>query len=346
VRSRSFIIISCLLGVFFIAIGGLIAYDATYKNKIADGVSVGGVDVGGMSREQARDRILTDMRARARQPIVARDGTAHFSLTPRAMGATFDVNGMVDDAVQRSREGSIFSRAYREVRGQPLHDAEVGARVNYSKLVLARFINRVERTLNRKAVDAHLEYADGRFKRVPGLRGVRVDSRALHSRLEGAITGLAPGTIRINAAKHDPKVTLAQVAKANPTIVVVDRPNFRLRLYKNLKLVKTYGVAIGASGYDTPPGEYRIEDKTVDPTWYVPHAAWAGSLAGQVIPGGSSANPLKARWLGFGGGRGIHGTAEDSSIGSAASHGCIRMHVSDVEALYPRVPLGAPLYVV
>jgi lipoprotein-anchoring transpeptidase ErfK/SrfK len=345
VRSRSFIIIASLLAVALLGIGGVAAYDQMNKDKIAEGVSVGGVEVGGMTRSEARDAITRDMRLRARQAVVVRDGTAHFRLTPRAMGAQFDVDGMVDDAIARSREGNIFTRTYREARGQSLN-AEVPARVTYSKLVLSRFINRVERTLNRKPVDAHLEYADGKFKRVPGKRGVRVNSRVLHAQLESAITGLAPGTIHVKATKHDPKVTMAKLVKANPTILVVDRPNFKLRLYKKLKLVKTYGIAIGAAGFDTPAGEYHIDDKTVDPTWYVPpDAAWAGSLAGQVIPPGPE-NPLKSRWLGFGSGRGIHGTADDASIGSAASHGCIRMHVPDVEALYPRVPLGAPLYVV
>jgi lipoprotein-anchoring transpeptidase ErfK/SrfK len=345
VRSRSFIVIASLLAVLLLGIGALTAYDQMNKDQIAEGVTVGGVEVGGMSRSEARDAISRDMRLRARQAIVVRDGTAHFSLTPRTMGAQFDVDGMVDDAIARSREGNIFARTYREVRGESLN-AEVPARVTYSKLVLARFINRVERTLNRSPVDAHLEYADGKFKRVPGKRGVRVESRALHSQLESAITGLAPGTIHVKAVKRDPKITMAELAKANPTIVVIDRPNFKLRLYKSLKLVKTYSVAIGQAGYDTPAGEYHIDDKTINPTWYVPpNATWAGSLAGQVIPPGP-ANPLKSRWLGFGGGRGIHGTADDASIGSAASHGCIRMHVSDVEALYPRVPLGAPLYVV
>jgi lipoprotein-anchoring transpeptidase ErfK/SrfK len=345
VRSRSFIVIASLLAVLLLGIGALTAYDQMNKDNIAEGVTVGGVEVGGMSRSEARDTITRDMRLRARQAIVVRDGTAHFSLTPRAMGAQFEVDAMVDDAIARSREGNIFARTYREARGQSLN-AEVPARVTYSKLVLARFINRVEGTLNREPVDAHLEYADGTFKRVPGKRGVRVESRTLHSKLESAITGLAPGTIHVKAVKRDPKITMAKLAKANPTIVVVDRPNFKLRLYKNLHLVKTYSVAIGQAGYDTPAGEYHIDDKTINPTWYVPpNAAWAGSLAGQVIPPGPE-NPLKSRWLGFGGGRGIHGTADDASIGSAASHGCIRMHVSDVEALYPRVPLGAPLYVV
>src|SRR5436190_1887665 len=76
-----------------------------------------------------------------------------------------------------------------------------------------------------------------------------------------------------------------------------------------------------------------------------PNAAWAGSLAGQVIPGGAPNNPLKARWLGITDGVGIHGTGEDWSIGSRASHGCIRMHVHDVIALYLRVPVGTPVLI-
>ena len=77
----------------------------------------------------------------------------------------------------------------------------------------------------------------------------------------------------------------------------------------------------------------------------MPNSAWAGSLAGQAIPGGAPNNPLKARWMGIANGVGIHGTAEDWSIGSRASHGCIRMHVSDVIDLYRRVPVGTPVLV-
>jgi lipoprotein-anchoring transpeptidase ErfK/SrfK len=100
------------------------------------------------------------------------------------------------------------------------------------------------------------------------------------------------------------------------------------------------------AGLSTPAGQYRIQDKQVDPAWHVPNSAWAGSLAGQVIPGGAPNNPLKARWLGIANGVGIHGTAEDWSIGSRASHGCIRMHVADVKELFPRVPVGTPVLIV
>jgi lipoprotein-anchoring transpeptidase ErfK/SrfK len=63
------------------------------------------------------------------------------------------------------------------------------------------------------------------------------------------------------------------------------------------------------------------------------------------VAGGSAENPLKARWMGIVNGVGIHGTGEPSSIGTRASHGCIRMTVPDVVDLYPRVPVGTPVLI-
>ncbi len=68
-------------------------------------------------------------------------------------------------------------------------------------------------------------------------------------------------------------------------------------------------------------------------------------LAGTVVPGGVPENPLKARWLGIYDGAGIHGTDQTYSLGSAASHGCIRMAIPDVIELYDQVPVGAPIYI-
>src|SRR5437588_6503582 len=107
---------------------------------------------------------------------------------------------------------------------------------------------------------------------------------------------------------------------------------------------KTYIIAVGQKGLETPAGVYEINDKQIDPSWHVPNSSWAGALAGRVIPPGPD-DPLKARWMGFNGGAGIHGTADDSSIGTAASHGCIRMHIPDVIDLYNQVSVGAPVYV-
>jgi lipoprotein-anchoring transpeptidase ErfK/SrfK len=140
------------------------------------------------------------------------------------------------------------------------------------------------------------------------------------------------------------KVTRKDLSKKYGTIIIVDRSRFKLRLYKKLKLSKTYGVAVGQIGLETPSGLYAINDKQVNPTWNVPKSAWAGKLAGKSIPPGPG-NPLVARWLGIYNGVGIHGTDSPGSIGTAASHGCIRMVPKQVIDLYDRVPMGTPVYI-
>jgi lipoprotein-anchoring transpeptidase ErfK/SrfK len=145
--------------------------------------------------------------------------------------------------------------------------------------------------------------------------------------------------------KHtQPEITRAQLAEEYPIYVTVDRAEFKVRLFINLKLAKSYTVAIGAAGYDTPTGLYSIQSKEVNPTWHVPDSDWAGELAGQDIPPGPG-NPLVARWMGIYDGAGFHGTHETGSLGTAASHGCIRMAVSDVIDMFDRVEVGDPVYI-
>ncbi|HEV2771991.1 MAG TPA: L,D-transpeptidase, partial [Thermoleophilaceae bacterium] len=67
--------------------------------------------------------------------------------------------------------------------------------------------------------------------------------------------------------------------------------------------------------------------------------------AGKTIPGGRADNPLKARWMGIYDGAGIHGTDDTSSLGTNASHGCIRMSIPEVKELYARVSVGTPVYI-
>jgi lipoprotein-anchoring transpeptidase ErfK/SrfK len=148
---------------------------------------------------------------------------------------------------------------------------------------------------------------------------------------------------RVNVVK--PSVTTATVAQQYPTYLTLDRSTYQLKLWKNLELEKTYTVAVGQVGLETPAGLYSIQDKQVDPAWHVPNSDWAGDLAGQVIPGGTAENPLKARWMGIFNGAGIHGTSDEASLGSAASHGCVRMAVTDVIDLYDRVDVGTPIYI-
>ena len=141
------------------------------------------------------------------------------------------------------------------------------------------------------------------------------------------------------------KVRSKDLARRYGTVVTITQSSFRLRLFKRLKLSKSYGVAVGQPAYPTPSGLFSIANKAVDPPWTAPNSPWAGAYRNETVPGGSAENPLKARWMGIVSGVGIHGTGIPGSIGTMASHGCIRMTVPDVIDLYPRVPVGTPVLI-
>jgi lipoprotein-anchoring transpeptidase ErfK/SrfK len=133
-------------------------------------------------------------------------------------------------------------------------------------------------------------------------------------------------------------------AKALLGFIRVDRAKRKLYLYQDGKLVKTYSVAVGQPTYPTPVGTFAIISKEVNPTWYPPNSPWAKG-AKPIGPGPNCPLQARAMWLSAPA-VGIHGTNAPSSIGHAASHGCIRMRVADVIDLYKRVFVGTPVQIV
>jgi lipoprotein-anchoring transpeptidase ErfK/SrfK len=342
-RHKSFIFVGALVLILVVASVGAFAYDSSREDTIAEGVTVAGVDVGGMKVDEARSAVQRQLQGALDEPIVVRRGKQRFTLSAQDAGVHADVGGMVDEAIAKSREGSIVTRVARDITGGS-EDAQVPARVTYSEQAVNGLVKRVAAKLNQEPRDASVDFPS--LEEVQEQPGVKVRTAALRQRIAQSLT--VPGVDRIvkpPVKTVQPKVTTAQLAKKYPVVLVADRGSFQLRLYKDLKLSKAYTVAVGAVGFDTPAGLYHIQNKAVDPAWTVPHSDWAGDLAGQVIPGGTAENPLKARWLGIYDGAGIHGTDETYSLGSAASHGCIRMAVSDVIDLYDQVPVGAPIYI-
>jgi lipoprotein-anchoring transpeptidase ErfK/SrfK len=342
-RSKWFILVAILL---LVLVGGAVAayaYDSSRDELIAEGVTVAGVDVGGMQLEEARRVVARELETPLEQPIAVVRGEQRFTLSAEDAGVEADVPGMVDEALRASREGNILSRVTRDLTGGE-EDAQVPARVSYDREAIQDLVARVERGLNRPARDAEVDFPS--LERVKERKGRQVKAAVLEQRLGQALT--VPGVdrrIRAPVRLVQPKVTRAELADRYPTLLVADRANFKLRFYKGLELVKEYTVAVGALGFDTPAGLYHIQNKAVNPAWSVPDSDWAGDLAGTVVPGGVPENPLKARWLGIYDGAGIHGTDQTYSLGSAASHGCIRMAIPDVIELYDQVPVGAPIYI-
>jgi lipoprotein-anchoring transpeptidase ErfK/SrfK len=341
-RHKSFILVAVLLLILVCGAVAAYAYDSSRKDRVAEGVTVAGVNIGGMTSDQARRTINRELSEPLEQPIAMTWKRQRFNLSAQDAGVKADVDGMVDEALAKSREGNLFSRVARDLTGGE-ENAQVPARVTYDQSAIDALVKRVSRSLNRPARDAQVDFPS--LHEVKEQNGMAVKSAVLRQRLAQALT--VPGVARRVKAPvrvTKPKVTEAQIADKYPVLLIADRTAFQLRLYKKLQLVKSYTVAVGAVGFDTPAGLYHIQNKAVDPTWNVPNSAWAGDLAGKSIPPGPD-NPLKARWLGIFDGAGIHGTDETYSLGSAASHGCLRMAVPDVIELYDQVPVGTPIYI-
>jgi lipoprotein-anchoring transpeptidase ErfK/SrfK len=341
-RHKTFILVAVFLVLLLIGAVAAYAYDSSRDDVVAKGVTVAGVDVGGMQVVDARRVIARELRAPLEKPISVVRAGKRFTLSAQDAGVHADVDGMVAEALEASRSGNLITRVTRDLTGGE-EQAQVPARVTYDEQAIDDLVKRVRNTVNRKPRDAEVDFPA--MEKVKEHNGLAVRTKLLHQRLAQALT--VPGVgrrVKAPVRVTRPKVTQAELADKYPVVLVADRGNFKLRLYKSLTLVKEYTVAVGAVGFDTPAGLYHIQNKAVDPTWSVPDSDWAGDLAGTVVPPGPD-NPLKARWMGIYDGAGIHGTEETYSLGSAASHGCIRMAVPDVIELYDQVPVGAPIYI-
>jgi len=342
-QQRSFISVAALVAVLILGAVAVYAYDSSNEDQIANGVTIAGVDVGALSSAEARDVVRRELAGSLEKPIVVSGHGARFRLSAADARLRADIGGMVDTALEESRDGNILGRVARDLRGAE-ENVEVPARVSYSAAAVEGLTRRVKRTLDRPAQDARLDLPA--LTKVRERSGLSVKAGELQRRIEAALA-VRDGDRRVGVPTRRirPSVTRSELAGRYPTLLVVDRSSFQLKLYKRLKLVKAYTVAVGADGFSTPAGMYRIQNKAVNAAWNVPNKAWAGSLAGTVVPGGSPQNPLKARWMGIFDGAGIHGTDQVGSLGTRASHGCVRMAIPDVIELYEQVPVRTPIYI-
>jgi lipoprotein-anchoring transpeptidase ErfK/SrfK len=285
---------------------------------IEPGVIVGQQTVGWLTPRTASDLVR---KAFSRPLVLVVSPTQRIRVAPQQLGA----HAKIEKAIRRARSA------------RP--GVEIPLEVEISRAKLRRFVQGLAKRYDRQSVDAGVV-----------LKGIRprviesVDGR----RLKVPRTGL---TLRIALSTHmrDPiplefGIQKAEIrtVKAGPAIVIL-RDSKRLLLYAKEKMVRRFGIATGQSSYPTPTGDYEITTMQRNPWWYPPPSGWAAD-SDPVPPG--PGNPLGTRWMGISAPYvGIHGTPDAASIGYSASHGCIRMRISDAEWLFQRVEVGTPVFI-
>lgn len=339
-----------IVAVLALLVGGAfaaLAYAASSTaDRTPDGASVGGVAIGGLTREKALAKLTHAIGKPARRPVRVTVRGESLKLSAHGAHVRLDLAEAVDRALTAGREGSFVERGWRAISGgqvassQPVH-------VSVSRQAVRAFVDRLVERVAEPAVDAQLSISVTDVGVTPSADGRRLADRAqLERRIVRKFRDPGAGR-RIKASTEvvEPSVTADQVWDQTPTVVTVAHDSRTVRVFDRGEVAKTYKVAVGQPEYPTPMGQFSVQVMQKDPPWNVPNSEWAGDLAGQTIPGGDPGNPLKARWVGFSGSVGFHGTSDAGSLGSAASHGCVRMNVADVKDLFERVSVGTPVLV-
>ena len=320
VTGRTHIAIAALL------VAGALAGGCGGDDRIAGGARVGTVDVGGLEANAARKRVQAGLAEAVRRPVAVTYRGQRFVLRPDLAGARIDAGASVDAAA--GSDGGV-----------------VAPRVSVDRDKVDGFVARVARRVERPARDADIDIRDGKLSKTRARNGVKVKRPELVSALRRAVADPARRSVKLPVTVVErADRTLVDLAKRYPIVIAIDRDAKTLRLYEHLKLRRRYKIAVGQQGLESSAGRYEIEEKIVNPPWHAPDKAWAGELAGQTIAPDDPRNPLVARWMGYHDGEGIHGTKDIESLGTQASHGCIRMSPAAVKQLFRRVKVGTPVF--
>jgi lipoprotein-anchoring transpeptidase ErfK/SrfK len=300
---------------------------------LAAGVRAAGVDLGGQTVSQAEATLNQVYGGPAAADVIVAVAGKRFTLKTAKVKLAFDANRSARRAYQAGQKAA----------GKPV---DVPLAITFIRTPIRTFVAKAAKAVAIKAKDARAHVTLTHVYRARGKAGRALNQKKVNAAIEAALADpRVPRLLKPGRVATKPAVRTADIARKYATVITVDRAHFKLRLFKHFKFSKSYSVAVGQPAYPTPTGLYAIQNKQVNPTWTVPNSPWAGELQGQSVSGSDPNNPLKARWMGIVNGVGIHGTGQDYSIGTAASHGCIRMHVSDVIDLFDRTPVGTPVLI-
>ncbi len=320
-----------------------IRYERAHADRIMPGVHVDGIDVSGMTRAEALSAVRAAAHDELRQPLTVTVGSEHWTVTPATLGRRAAVAAAVNHAMDAGSDLATLDRAWHRFRDEsldvdiPLDRSTTGSGVEDFATMIAK---RMYVAPVNAAIGITSSHDDISFIQAKQGRKLNV-GHAEAAVGQALVDGRRHLTLQTKAVQ--PKETRTTMGR---TIVVRLNEN-KLYLYDGFDVVGSYSVATAKPGFTTPTGDWTIYDKKENPTWYNPALdSWGAGLPA-VIPGGPG-NPMGTRaiYIDAPGLIRVHGTTDDSSIGRYASHGCIRMHNTEIEQLYPMIEVGDHVIVV
>ncbi|TLM96243.1 MAG: hypothetical protein FDZ75_05175 [Actinobacteria bacterium] len=312
--------------------------------RVPQGVAVAGTDLSGMSEAEARLAIERAVSAPLMRPVDVQANGEVSQFDP-AGSVTLDVDTMVVEAFAPRRTATYLARLAHEVGGRPF-SADVTPRFAVDETALRKWVDELAAKTDTPSVDATISAQGGTIVVRRSAVGRKVDRAA-------TTKALAAVFATQTAMQDAPRLVEASVKPVEPTVsdkelgktIFVDISERKIRLFDGVKLEKVYRCAVGTPSYPTPTGDFSIVQKRYLPTWVNPAPnGWGKGMPAMIPPG--SGNPLGTRAINLSAsGIRFHGTNKIWSVGTAASHGCMRMVRADIEDLYERVYVGMPVHI-
>jgi lipoprotein-anchoring transpeptidase ErfK/SrfK len=331
-------VVALALTAFSLGFTWAVVDDYTRREVVPKGAAVEGLPVGGLTRAEAVKLVQDRVESLLLQPLTVTFRGKTFTLEADKY-LTVDVEGMVDDTFRVQEQATLPERVYRRITGESV-PVNVTRKLKLDTKGLQKWAATTARGVDTAAIDSTLTVVKERVNVSKAVDGYQLNRSKTVNILSAA---LRDGRRDVNFAVNTIKPGVNENSFGKTILVVKHQTH--LYLYDGPKLIKDYPIACGMPAHPTPSGWWVIENKRYMPSWTNNGSAWAAGMPAYIAPGYN--NPLGTRALDLNAsGIRIHGTANDASIGTDASHGCMRMHMPDIEDLYDRVQVGTRVIII
>lgn len=342
-------ILIVLVSIVMLGVSATLAWGAVIdfqaRGLVPTGVTIVGHNLSGMTETQARATIENAVSTPLLRPVTITGDGKTWTLDPKGI-VSIDVGYMLAEAYSPRRTATFAARLNSELTGKPL-PADIQPAYSVDSTVVATWVAQAATQIDRAPVSSTRRIVKYAFKIKPAVYGAKMGQGRARVLIAQALTAeaalaSADRTVALPIKSLQPR-TLESSFK---TAIIVSLSECRIRLYNGAKLVKAYACAPGQPAWPTPKGDFKIISKQVNAPWINPKTPWAASMP-PMIPGGPG-NPMGDRKIGIDfSGVFFHGVppGEYGSIGSHASHGCMRMMPDQVHDLYGRVRLGDQVFI-
>ena len=322
------------------------SYDGAHRDELLPGVVVDELDAGGRPAGEVVRALADRLPTVAATPVRIVAGDQETRVTLGDLGVRSDVEQVVARARADADGMGLARRVWHRLLDKPV-DLSYDVRLAVDRSAVEREVARLAEAVAVEPVDAGIDASSGMLTFSPARQGRALDVEATVAQVHELAMRVANGAAPSGVAEVRPPVAVLEPeVKGFDDVLLVRTAENKLYHYEGGTMVKEYRVATGTRRYPTPKGSFPVVLKRRNPTWVNPDpGGWGRSLPARIGPG--PRNPLGTRAMNLDApGIRIHGTSNVASLGTNASHGCIRMAMADVEELFDKVEQGARVMII